>query len=182
MRFIGNKLLEKGEFKEILTPEYVNILATAAPLHDVGKVKVPDAILTKPGKLTDQEYRQIQNHTIYGFEMLDDILKHIGTNTYLEVAREIALNHHEHFDGNGFPYRLLGDEIPLSARIMSVADVVDALLSERQYKPAFSFEKTYEIMSVESGKQFDPIVLTALLDNWEEFKAFSKKIQSSDQE
>ena len=182
VRFIGNKLLEKGEFKEILTPEYVNILATAAPLHDVGKVKVPDAILTKPGKLTDQEYRQIQNHTIYGFEMLDDILKHIGTNTYLEVAREIALNHHEHFDGKGFPYRLLGDEIPLSARIMSVADVVDALLSERQYKPAFSFEKTYEIMSVESGKQFDPIVLAALLDNWEEFKAFSKKIQSSDQE
>lgn len=114
--------------------------------------------------------------------MLDDILKHIGTNTYLEVAREIALNHHEHFDGNGFPYRLLGDEIPLSARIMSVADVVDALLSERQYKPAFSFEKTYEIMSVESGKQFDPIVLAALLDNWEEFKAFSKKIQSGEQD
>lgn len=167
--FIIRKLQEKGEFKEILTPEYADLTFRAAPLHDVGKIKVSDTILCKPGRLTPEEFEEIKLHTVYGKNIVADIIGDLEGNDYLEVATEMAYGHHEKYDGKGYPEGVVGEDIPLCARIMAVADVLDALLSKRQYKDAFSLDKAKQIMSAEFGKQFDPVVLGALIDNWDEF-------------
>jgi response regulator RpfG family c-di-GMP phosphodiesterase len=175
--FLTAKLREKGEFPDTLTPEYAELAIKAAPLHDVGKIKVSDAILCKPGRLTPEEFEKVKLHTIFGKNIMVDIIGDIQDSDYLEIATEMAFSHHERFDGEGgYPLHLKGDDIPLCARIMAVADVLDALLSKRHYKEAYSLEKTKEIMSAELGKQFDPVVLSALLDNWDEFvELFYKK-------
>ncbi len=181
VRFLTEKLREKGEFKDILTPEYADLAVRAAPMHDVGKIKVKDAILCKPGRLTPEEFDEVKLHTGYGKNIMQEIIGDIQGSEYLEIATEMAYSHHEKYDGvGGYPLGLKGDEIPLCARIMAVADVLDALLSKRHYKDAYSLEKTKEIMSAELGKQFDPVVLSALLDNWDEFVALylRKKGQS----
>ena len=168
--FLTDKLREKDEFKDILTPEYADLSVRAAPLHDVGKIKIIDSILCKPGKLTPDEFDKIKYHTIYGKNIMSQIIGDLRDDDYLEIASEMAFSHHERYDGNGgYPMGLKGEDIPLCARIMAVADVLDALLSKRHYKEAYSLEKTREIMSAEYGKQFDPVVLSALLDNWDEF-------------
>lgn len=167
--FIIEKLKEKGEFAETLTPKYTDLLVRAAPLHDVGKIKISDSILCKPGKLTPEEFDRIKLHTVYGKNIMADIIGDIEDTEYLTIATEMAYCHHERYDGSGYPQGLKGEDIPLCARIMAVADVLDALLSKRHYKEAYSLEKSYEIMSAESGRQFDPVVLAALLDNWDEF-------------
>ena len=170
--FLTEKLREKGEFSDILTPEYAELSVKAAPLHDVGKIEVSDAILCKPGRLTPEEFEKIKVHTTYGKDIMAEIIGDIKDSNYLEIATEMAYSHHERYDGKGgYPAGLKGEEIPLCARIMAVADVLDALLSKRHYKEAYSLEKTKEIMSAEFGKQFDPVVLSALLDNWDKFVA-----------
>ncbi len=167
--FLTTKLQDNGAFADTLTPKYADLSVRAAPLHDVGKIKVMDAILCKPGRLTAEEYEQMKLHTVYGKNIMSDIIGDIEDDDYLETATEMALGHHERYDGTGYPNGIKGEDIPLCARIMAVADVLDALLSKRQYKEPFSLEKAKEIMSVEYGKQFDPVVLSALLDNWDEF-------------
>lgn len=167
--FLIGKLKEKGEFADTLTPKYADLLVRAAPLHDVGKIKISDSILCKPGKLTPEEFDRIKLHTVYGKNIMADIVGDIEDTEYLTIATEMAYCHHERYDGTGYPQGLKGEDIPLCARIMAVADVLDALLSKRHYKEAYSLEKSYEIMSAEYGKQFDPVVLSALLDNWDEF-------------
>ncbi len=169
--FLADKLRERGAFSEILTPAYTELAVKASPLHDVGKIMVSDAILCKPGPLTPEEFGQIKLHTVCGKNIMAEIIGDIEDSEYLEIATEMAYGHHERYDGKGYPLGLKGEETPLCARIMAVADVLDALLSKRQYKEAFSFEKTKAIMSAEYGKQFDPVVLAALLDNWDEFVA-----------
>jgi HD-GYP domain-containing protein (c-di-GMP phosphodiesterase class II) len=164
--FLADKLRQKGEFHDVLTPRYADLSVKAAPLHDVGKIEVSDSILCKPGRLTPEEYEQVKVHTIYGRDIMAEIIGDIRDSEYLEIATEMAYSHHERYDGvGGYPAGLKGEEIPLCARIMAVADVLDALLSRRHYKEAYSLEKTKEIMSAEFGKQFDPVVLSALLDN-----------------
>ena len=167
--FLTEKLRERGEFPDILTPREADLSVQAAPLHDVGKIKVEDAILCKPGRLTPEEFEKIKLHTVYGRNIMKDIIGDMQDGDYLEIATEMAFSHHERYDGKGYPLGLKGEDIPLCARIMAVADVLDALLSKRQYKEAYSLEKAKEIMSAESGRQFDPVVLAALLDNWDEF-------------
>ena len=173
--FLTDKLQQRGEFKEILTPKYADLAVRAAPLHDVGKIKVNDAILCKPGPLTVEEFDQIKLHTVYGKNIMAEIIGDIQESEYLEIATQMAYSHHERYGGGGYPQNLSGEDIPLCARIMAVADVLDALLSKRHYKEAYSLEKSKGIMSEESGKQFDPVVLSALLDNWDEFVELYKK-------
>ena len=132
-----------------------------APLHDVGKINVPDAILNKPGKLTDEEFNMIQSHTIVGGKIIATLMKTVPDSDYLHEARNLALCHHEKWNGSGYPNGISGEEIPLSARVMAVADVFDALVSNRSYKKGFSYEKAMGIIREDSGTHFDPKVVAA---------------------
>lgn len=135
-------------------------LLHAAPMHDVGKIGIPDAILTKPGKLTAEEWAVMRRHTVIGANILGD-----HSSGLLKLAASIALYHHEKWDGSGYPHGLAGEEIPLPARIVALADVFDALTSERPYKRAWSVEDAVSLIRKESGKHFDPQVVSAFLDN-----------------
>jgi putative two-component system response regulator len=140
---------------------FVDMLVCSAPLHDIGKVGVPDHILQKPGKLTDDERLVMQRHTVIAAATLQKVAKlHGFAVAFLEMAVEVACHHHERFDGNGYPDRRAGEDIPLSARIVAIADVYDALRSRRIYKPALPHEEAVRIMLEDSG-HFDPALLTA---------------------
>ena len=170
VRFLTNKLIENNIYADELTNEYAMLVIEAAPLHDIGKIHIPDSILCKNGKLTAEEYDEMKKHPVYGHDLLSNFGENTSNHDYLKMARDVCLYHHERYDGKGYPNGLKEKEIPLCGRIMAIADVLDALLSKRQYKEAFSFEKTYNILNEESGKQFDQVLLQVLLDNWEEFK------------
>jgi HD-GYP domain-containing protein (c-di-GMP phosphodiesterase class II) len=128
----------------------------SAPLHDVGKINIPDAILNKPGKLTDEEFEIMKTHTTAGMAIIDKAISTVEGENYLREARNMAAYHHERWDGKGYPEGLHGAVIPLSARIMAVADVFDALTSARVYKPAFPLAKAVSIIEEGKGTQFDP--------------------------
>ena len=143
----------------------------SAPLHDIGKVGIPDNILLKPGKLSQEEFEIMKRHTILGRDAIRMAeLRAKKENSFLHVALEIAYCHHERWDGKGYPQGLSGEEIPLPARLMAVADVYDALISKRVYKEAMTHQTAVEIMAAERGKQFDPQVLDCFLQNTETFR------------
>ena len=154
---LANDLLDKCK-KFNLTTSFVEAIAQVAPLHDIGKVAIPDNILHKPGKLTIEEFQIMKSHSVIGGNMLLDIFSKSGSH-YLKTASDIAMYHHERFDGTGYPKGLKGDAIPLSARIMALADIYDAMTSERCYKEAFSHEKVKKIIAEERGKHLDPDVV-----------------------
>lgn len=157
-------------------PKDIDLLVKSAPLHDIGKVGVPDAILLKPGKLTPSEFEEMKKHTVYGAEALAkaELVSGIDDDTsFLRMAREIALTHHEKWDGTGYPNGLRGEEIPLSGRLMALADVYDALISERVYKKAMSHETAATIIREGSGTHFDPEVVAAFMALECEFKAIA---------
>ena len=139
-----------------LTDDYCNNITLAAPMHDIGKIKIPDAILNKPGRLNEEEYGIMKKHSEYGAEIIRKTMRDVEEEAYFTVACNMAKYHHERYDGNGYPDALKGDEIPLEARIMALADVYDALISERVYKKAFPKEKAIEILLEGAGTQFDP--------------------------
>ena len=139
------------------------MLYTLAPMHDVGKITVPDAILRKPGRLTDEEFGQIKLHAAAGGKIVRQILDGIADEEYINFASDIASYHHEKWDGTGYPEGLSGNAIPLCARIMAIADVYDALVSERCYKTAMSENEALEIIKSESGKHFEPELVTMFL-------------------
>jgi putative two-component system response regulator len=154
----------------------IDLLFKSAPLHDIGKVGVPDAILLKPGLLTDQEFTVMKTHSEVGYQALVRAEKELNVETrdsFLSHAREIALTHHERWDGSGYPKGLQGRAIPLSGRIMAVADVYDALISRRVYKPAFPHETAVDLIRRGSGTHFDPEVVEAFLHLAETFRAIS---------
>lgn len=153
----GNEAAES----ELLSQKDIDLLVSAAPLHDVGKISVPDAILLKPGKLTPEEFEVMKTHTTKGAEVIENVMRGVESDEYVDLAKEIALYHHERWDGTGYPTGLAGEQIPLAARIMAVADVYDALTAERCYKKAFSKEKALQIIKEESGTHFDPEVVRA---------------------
>ncbi len=136
----------------------------------MGKVGIPDNILLKPGKLTDEEFEVMKQHAQLGSDALLVAESQLGSNSFLRLAREIAASHHEKWDGSGYPLGTKGDAIPLSARLMALADVYDALISKRVYKPAFSHDKAKGIILEGEGSHFDPRVLKAFLDCEDEFK------------
>ncbi len=172
-RIIMEQLRREGVYKDILTDEFIEDVEHSAPLHDVGKIQVPDAILNKPGKLTDEEFEEIKTHTTAGRDILTRAIDMVSVDSsgYLNEARNLAYCHHEKWNGGGYPQGLAGEEIPLSARIMAVADVFDALVSKRSYKDRLPFEQAMEIIREGSGSHFDPKVAEAFLHAEEEVRA-----------
>jgi putative nucleotidyltransferase with HDIG domain len=146
-----------------LDANQVMLLRAAAPLHDVGKIATPAGVLRKPGPLTPDERKRMEAHTTAGYQILAD-----SESELLKMAAMIALTHHEWFDGSGYPQGLRGGEIPIEGRIVAVADVLDALLSDRSYRPVFTVEGAAELVVSESGTHFDPEVVEALMDNFDE--------------
>ena len=161
---IMRQLRKDGVYADQLTDEFMRDVENSAPLHDVGKIQVPDAILNKPGKLTDEEFEQMKQHTTAGSEIISRAMAMVSEDDsgYLREARNLAHYHHEKWNGKGYPDGLKGEEIPLSARIMAVADVFDALVSKRPYKDGFPFEKAMAIIREGSGSHFDPKSWTPL--------------------
>jgi putative two-component system response regulator len=145
----------------------------AVPIHDIGKIGVPDNILLKPGRLTPEEFEIIKTHTTIGSDIIDTLLTHEEGDEYLLHCRDICRHHHERFDGKGYPDGLLGEGIPLSARILSIVDVYDALANSRVYKPALPHEETVRIISEGAGTQFDPGIVKAFLDIRDSFQSVS---------
>lgn len=170
VRIIAEKLREKGQYSDILTDSYVEDMIVAAPLHDMGKIHVSDTILNKPGKLDDEEFTIMKTHTTYGRDMLEHAVENLGAFSYLNMAVLMAGYHHEKWNGRGYPEGLSGQDIPLCARIMAVADVFDALVSKRCYKAAMPLEKAYSIIREESGKSFDPVIVDAFFDSTEDIE------------
>lgn len=154
-----SKLVEKIRKKEKyakLPRLYFRNVVMAAPMHDLGKIKIPDSILNKPGRLTTEEYEIMKKHSEYGAQVIQSSMRSVDDDSYIDVAINIAKYHHERYDGTGYPEQLKGEDIPLEARIMALADVYDALISKRPYKEAFSKEKALEIIKDGTGTQFDP--------------------------
>jgi len=176
-KIIMNEMLKEGIYEELLTPEFVSDVYHSAPLHDVGKISISDNFLNKPGKLTPEEYDIMKTHSKEGAIIIDKVMSNIPEQDagYLKEARNLAMYHHERWDGTGYPMGLKGEEIPLSARIMAVADVFDALISERSYKKAFPFDRAIEIIKESSGSHFDPKIAQAFLNAIEEVKKISGK-------
>jgi putative two-component system response regulator len=173
VRTLAHHLAAKSRDAAILTQEFIAMLHLSAPLHDVGKVAIPDAVLHKPGRLTEEEFEVMKTHTTRGRDMLAATDTFLGEVTsFLNVAKDIAYCHHERWDGKGYPRHLRGEEIPLAARLMSVADVYDALRSKRVYKPGMSHEESAKIIFEGKGTQFDPI----LIDSFGELQQTFQKI------
>lgn len=163
VRAIAEQLHRTGQARDILTPEYIQLLFLSAPLHDIGKVGVPDAILLKPGRLTPEEMAVMQRHAEFGRQIILNTASHLEEDNFLALAADIAATHHEKWDGSGYPNGLSGTDIPLAGRIMAVADVYDALISRRCYKEPFSHEYSLELMRDMRGTTFDPLILDAFL-------------------
>ena len=162
------------EYDPRIDDEYIANIGVASSLHDIGKVGIPDAILLKPGSLTQDERFVMEQHTVIGGECLDAIQSKLGEDTFLEMARKITYSHHERWDGTGYPYRFAGEDIPLEARIVSVADVYDALTTKRPYKKAMSHEESKSIIMAGTGTQFDPQIVEAFVAKEEEFRAIAE--------
>ena len=178
VRILAEHVRLRPEFQSELTDEVIALLFKSAPLHDIGKVGVPDSVLLKPGKLTDEEFEEMKRHTTYGRDALLNAEKVLGgTNSFLSFAIEIAHTHQEKWDGSGYPQGLAGRNIPLSGRLMAVADVYDALISKRCYKPAFTHERAVEIITEGRGQHFDPILTDGFLEISEEFRKIATQFQ-----
>lgn len=175
VNLLANLLKENLKYAGLLNQENIDLITISAPLHDIGKVGISDNILLKPGKLTKEEFEIMKTHASLGREAIERAEKLIDkSETFLKFAKEIASSHHERWDGNGYPNRLKGEEIPISARIMAVADVYDALVSKRVYKEAFSNDDAVKIISDEAGKQFDPEIVKVFIENKEKFREISE--------
>ena len=153
------------KFSECLTPKDIDLIYKTAPLHDIGKVGVPDRILLKPGRLTAEEFDEMKRHTTYGRDTLDAAEKTLGTQVnFLKTAKNIAYYHHEKWDGSGYPEGLFGEDIPVCARLMAIVDVYDALISRRPYKEPMTHDQAYNIIIEGSGTHFDPDVVQAFVE------------------
>lgn len=175
VKIIVEGLREKGYYPQKITAKFISDVVRSAPLHDVGKINIPDSVLNKPGKLTDEEFAIMKTHTTAGKAILEKAISTVQGESYLKEARNMAAYHHERWDGKGYPEGLHGEVIPLSARIMAVADVFDALASPRVYKPAFPLEKALAILQEGSGTQFDPKCVEVFMESLPEVQMVLKK-------
>ncbi|WP_395699731.1 HD domain-containing phosphohydrolase [Aquabacterium sp.] len=175
VRTLARRLQQHPRFAEALNDQAIELLAKSAPLHDIGKVGIPDHILLKPGKLDAAEWAVMQTHASLGAEAIEhaesDVARPVA---FLAMAKQIARSHHERWDGKGYPDGLAGDAIPIPARLMALADVFDALISRRVYKPAFPHEQAYQMIVKERGLQFDPDVVQAFIDVYGELRAIAE--------
>ena len=164
MKILCEHLKTKRKYADILDDEYIIELFQTAPLHDIGKVGIPDKILLKPGRLDSEEFEIMKKHTTYGVEALTHELNPENVTAFIRTAIEIVGTHHEKYDGTGYPRGLKAEEIPLSGRMMAIIDVYDALTTKRVYKPAFAHEQALEIIASERGKHFDPSLVDAFIE------------------
>ncbi len=178
VRLIMRKMKEKGIYADVLTDEYIEDVANSAPLHDVGKIAVSDTILNKPGRLTDEEFALMKSHTTAGSKIIASAMSLVSDTGYLREAKNLATYHHERWDGSGYPSGKAGEDIPLSARIMAVADVFDALVSKRSYKEPFTFEKSMDIIREGAGTQFDPQIAAVFVEAAEEVREITRVNES----
>ena len=156
MKVLIEAMLEQGVYNDEISSWDLDLVTLSARLHDLGKIAIPDSILNKPDKLTDEEFTIMKTHSLEGERIINNAIMRTGDAQFLQYAKIIAAYHHERWDGRGYPYALEGEKIPLQGRIMAVIDVYDALVSERPYKKAFTHEKAVEIIMEESGTHFDP--------------------------
>ncbi len=163
-KVLAEALQERGQYPEIITSDFINMLYRIAPIHDIGKVGIPDYILLKKGKLTSPEFEIMKSHVKLGYDILKSIHNEYGDTPYLKMGIEVTHYHHERWNGTGYMAGLKGDEIPLSAQIVAVADVYDALTTERSYKKAFSHQKAIQIMKKERGEHFAPNIFDVFAD------------------
>lgn len=175
---IAKKLRKNAKYKAVITKDYIDHLDQSAPMHDIGKIGIPDAILQKPGKLTDEEFDKMKEHPVIGGKIIEDTFGHLFDGEYEHMAYQVAMYHHEKWNGKGYPTGLSGTDIPIEARIMALADVFDALVSKRCYKDAFTYDKAFTIIEESLGEHFDPELgavflscrpqLEGLYDSWSE--------------
>lgn len=166
---LSNYLKDNDKYKSYLTEDAIKSMFKSAPLHDVGKVGVPDSILLKPGPLTDDEFTLMKEHAVYGKMAIDRIREDLPDESFISYAHDIAFTHHEKWDGSGYPSGLSGEDIPICGRVMAVADVYDALVSKRVYKPPFPHDKVKKIILEGRGKHFDPDMVDAFIALEEKF-------------
>jgi response regulator RpfG family c-di-GMP phosphodiesterase len=176
-RLLAEKARLIPEYAEEVNDTFLETIFKASPLHDVGKVGIPDNILLKPDKLTDHEFEIMKTHVQIGYDALVNVAQQYDKNEFLKMGMEIALYHHEKWNGSGYMKGLTGDAIPLSARIMALADVYDALRSKRVYKEAFSHEKSMEIIISDKGSHFDPVLVDIFVQHQEEFRSLYESIK-----
>ncbi|MCL2744631.1 MAG: response regulator [Planctomycetaceae bacterium] len=169
-RMLSQEMALLKKYQNVIDPEFIRLMFQTSPLHDIGKVGIPDAILLKPGRFTPEEYEIMKKHTTIGAETLNSALKKFPGVSFLKMARDTAESHHEKYDGTGYPKGLKGDEIPLCGRIMALADVYDALMSQRVYKKAFAREETRQIIIDGAGSHFDPDVVQCFLSKESQFE------------
>ena len=170
---LAEHIRSKPAFAAIIDDAYIENLYLSAPLHDLGKVGVPDHILLKPARLTTEEFEEIKKHTQYGKRVIDAAQNKLGDTSFLRLAGEMAFSHHEQWDGNGYPEGLMGEDIPLSGRIMAIADVYDALISWRPYKDGISHEEAVALILARRGSQFDPQLIDAFSEIHGAFKVIA---------
>lgn len=173
VKTLAEDALKEDVYSDVIDEHFIDLLFTLAPMHDVGKILVSDTILRKPGKLTPEEFEQIKTHASMGGEVVKQILKDIADEEYIQFATDIATCHHERWDGSGYPKGLMKENIPLSARIMAIADVFDALVTKRCYKDAIPLEEAFKIIKEESGTHFDPKLVEVFLSNKEKYAEIS---------
>ena len=179
-RVLAEHLARQAEFRDQVDGGYVQLIYLTSPLHDIGKVGIPDSILLKKGPLTPAEFEVMKQHTLIGSKTLDAAAQAHPEARFLEMARDIARSHHERFDGSGYPDGLAGFAIPLCSRIVAVADVYDALTTQRVYKSAFPHEKSRQLILDGSGTQFDPAIVRAFVENEDRFQAIRRQFADRD--
>ena len=181
VKALAERLRNHPRFAWFLTDVNINMLFKSAPLHDIGKVGIPDRILLKPGRFEPHEFEIMKTHTTLGYDAIVHAENALGTNVdFLSFAKTIALSHQEKWDGSGYPQGLAGDDIPIPARLMAVADVYDALISRRVYKEGMGHEKAVQIMIEGRGKHFDADMFDAFVEIQEEFRAIALRFNDSD--
>lgn len=179
-RILAEELSHSREFGDTIDGEFIELLYLTTPLHDIGKVGIPDNVLLKPGKLSAEEFEVMKQHTLIGGNTLRTVARlHAGRGAFLDMACDIAFSHHERFDGRGYPYGLAGDAIPLCSRITALADVYDALTNKRVYKPAFSHDESRKLILDGQGSQFDPRVVEAFLACEDEFQLVRERFMNA---
>jgi len=180
VRLLARTLKESPKYKALLDDETIDLLYKSAPLHDIGKVGVPDGILLKPGKLSETEFEEMKRHAVIGRNAIRATERKLGNRSFLRFAHDIAYTHHEKWNGSGYPQGLRGEEIPLCGRLMALADAYDALISQRVYKPPLTHEEAVRIIIKDKGTHFDPDIVDAFLSVSEEFRKIAREHADSE--
>jgi adenylate cyclase len=182
VRLLARTLRESPKHRALLDDETIELLYKSAPLHDIGKVGIPDGILLKPGKLSETEFEEMKKHAVIGRNAISATERKLGNKSFLRFAHDIAYTHHEKWNGTGYPQGLRGEEIPLCGRLMALADTYDALISQRVYKPPLTHEEAIRIIVKDKGTHFDPDIVDAFLTVSEEFRNIAREHADSEKQ